>query len=212
MLSAFWSTAASTRTTAWLGGQDLPLATAFLEEIQAQLRRHVDAQPILHVVVPSPTQRKPKEKKQTSIHVQQVQDEDEINEPRYPPCSSIKDQLSLFTTVYLVVDNLDVAWLYPQEYLALEEILSWLGHLGVRVLVTSRTYRQKSKRSGQCDVPEDEVDPEDHRDFCLDDPEREEGLVAWWRCSGCAREETDPANIYVVCEACKQKGYKCTKT
>ena len=48
--------------SAFLSTPNLPLTTAFLREIQAQLQRHVDAQPTLHVVVPSPARLGRKDK------------------------------------------------------------------------------------------------------------------------------------------------------
>jgi len=150
--------------------------------------------------------------KTPSIHVEAIQVEDEAPQP-LP--DKIKSRLSHFSHTYLVVDDIDAAWLHPDEYPKIEDILSKLDTLNVRILVTSRTHYRKNQPRGRCavELTEEEEDPNElhcgHRDFCLDDDDREH--VVWWQCVACTEEEDDPRMVNTVCVACWRRGYGCDK-
>ncbi|KAM7211231.1 hypothetical protein V8F06_013392 [Rhypophila decipiens] len=195
------------------------LRTKFLSEIERQLDTHLA---VTATAAAGKGQRRrhvgsAKKSKRVQIHVTSNVDDDEHSPSRY---ERIRSKISGLTP-YLVLDDLDVTWLRPEEYFPLEETLAWLEGLGVRILATSRTYHRKNTPLSYCDVvlPCDEdsqnerdtdgIDDDGHRDFCLDDPEE---FVAWWECVMCNEDiELDPHNKNVVCEWCRRRGHGCTR-
>lgn len=227
VLSAFFSTG-----TVAAQGRDpespLGLRTRILREIERQLDRHqgehiIDATNINGSNHPSPLlpalpseEHRREEEENLLAHLSQ----------------SLKRKILLsgdLTQVYLIIDDLDLAWHYhPREYFAFEETLAWLDGLGVKVFATSRTYYRKNPPLPSCDVelrcpdedPErqsgDRLDDnittpvaQSHSDFCLDVPE---DFVAWWECVMCTEDVSiGLEEINVVCEACRRRGHRCTK-
>jgi len=105
--------------------------------------------------------------------------------------SAIERVISTLKVVLLVVDDVDVLWHEPAEYLAFEEALSWLRGLGVKILITSRVPFHKSTLEAVCDVK-----PKEHRH-----------LDIWWQCKLCL--ETEPE--FFICDVCKEAGHGCPK-
>ncbi|KAM7191490.1 hypothetical protein V8F33_008841 [Rhypophila sp. PSN 637] len=222
LLSAFFSTTAEdddlTGTVTEISCV-ADLRTKFLSEIERQLDRHLA---VTATAAAGEGRRRrhvgsAKKSKRAQIQVTSNIDHDEHSPSQY---ERIRSKISGLT-VYLVLDDLDLAWLRPEEYFPLEETLAWLECLGVRILATSRTYHRKNTPVPECDVvlPCDEdsqnerdtdgVDDNGHRDFCLDDPE---ALVACWECVMCIEDiqiKADDNNV--VCEACRRKGHGCPK-
>lgn len=109
-----------------------------------------------------------------------------------PGCTELRrmiaSHLKLFDRVFLVLDDLDVAWVDLSRYLELEDELANLKTLGIKILATSRVAFRSDTDLGVCDV---------------DDSHK--SLNLWWECNACKG-----ANYY-ICDICKESGHRCPK-
>ncbi|KAI1878448.1 uncharacterized protein JN550_000630 [Neoarthrinium moseri] len=103
---------------------------------------------------------------------------------------TIASQIKSFDQAFLILDDLDLAWIDIEEYKSLEDELDALMTQGLKILTTSRVQFRCDTRSGICDVNPG------HKHLDL-----------WWECSECAGKES----LYFICDECKLAGHRCLK-
>ncbi|KAF3004451.1 hypothetical protein E8E14_002765 [Neopestalotiopsis sp. 37M] len=99
-----------------------------------------------------------------------------------------------FDRIFLVLDDLDLAWGDFTEYQDLEEELDALNDKGIKILTTSRVQFKCDTRYIECDA----------------NPKHSGRLVDfWWQCSICRFRDPEVQAPYDVCDECKDAGLRC---
>lgn len=117
----------------------------------------------------------------------------EINDVDSLRCA-IESQIKSFDRVFLVLDDLDLAWENFEDYQNLEDELDLLNEKGIKILTTSRVQFKCDTRYGECDADER------HRGRLVD---------FWWQCSICRLEDPEVQDPYYICDECKNSGHRC---